>query len=173
MSTGYLVVLKSTKQIMQSYNPRYRGLFRTRPFYIKEYERGFDDPYFSGKYTNEHGLIANLHSAREALEQLGNVEDRNAFEIIYARTVDDSSRADIKGLRFLGFDVACYAPFWSIVVDSPSPADPLFQRLLERLNEYGLFGSEEDAREYLKSYRSVNPKSESLTLNIWGVYLVI
>ena len=171
MSRGYLVVLKAPADVQQSYNPRYRGLYRMRPFHIDEYEKGFDDPYMSGQYTDDHGLIPTVALARQVLEKYSDVERADAFEIIYAKDEPAAATAfsDSVGHHFLGYDVACDAPFWSIVVDAPS--DPRFLEWLN-LNQNGLFESAEHAIAYLNKYRSQFPEKQDVVLKIWELYLV-
>lgn len=164
MIEGYLVVLKSPKAILECPNPNYRGLFRTRPFFIDEYEKGFDDPYFSGKYTDEHGLIFNLPLAKQVLQNYIKVENPADFEIIFVGTnkLGNEHRSMPKELRFLGFDIACFSPFWSIVVDLRSA----------QLNANGLFNTLVDAVTYYDYYLSSQDKDQGLILNIWEVYNV-
>ncbi|TAH50150.1 MAG: hypothetical protein EYC68_14970 [Chloroflexota bacterium] len=170
---GFLVVLKSSEQIQHSYNPKYRGLYRTRPFYIEEYEKELNDPYFAGKYTDDHGLIPNLPFAAQVLAELVRMDDHASFEIIYVKDWEGASTLeDSSGFRFLGFDVACYSPFWSIVADSPNPEDPEVRAFLTKLNEYGLFSSGEEAESYREAYLNLYPNKQELILRIWEVYLV-
>jgi hypothetical protein len=173
-ATGFLVVLKRPDQVLHSYNPKYRGLYRTRPFYVEEYEKGFNDPYFSGKFTDGHGLVPNLQLAIQVLDELSKVETPTAFEILHVKEWTASSTLVEEAVSelFLGFDIACDSPFWSIVVDSPNPNDPEFRGFLTRLNQYGLFGSAEEARAYLEKYLASYPDKRELVLRMWQVHLV-
>jgi len=178
LSEGFLVVLKAPEDIMLS-NPCYRGLDRTAPWSQEKFEQGFEDPLVFADYTNEEGLIRSLSLAREVLDRFAQIESPGAFEIIYARTRDSTSvpsSPSVPGLRFFGLDVAGYAPFYSIVADVPSDyqSDPRTKRLVDRLNEHGLFDSIEDAKAYSDAYRSkwLTDAEQSAVLHLWDVYLV-
>lgn len=172
MSSGYLVVLRVPEIVPRSHNPRYRGLYRTRPFYMEEYEQGFDDPYFGSNYSDSENLIQDRSVITEFIKQYAPVEDPEAFEAIYVRTYQDnqSMNGEKPNFPFLGFDVAGVSPFWSIVADCPPPSDSRFSIYLGQLNEYGLFSTARIAREYLEAYFAEFPERRS-PMHIWQVYL--
>jgi hypothetical protein len=70
--------------------------------------------------------------------------------------------------RFLGIDIACTAPFWSVVADRP--ADAFVKEVIRALNSNGLFDNENDAVLYLSEYRSHHPEKADVDLFLWEVY---
>ena len=168
------MVLRSPEDISRSGNPRYEGLYRSPHWSQEKFEQGFDDPYVFGDSTNEAGLVRSLELARQVQHRFAQIESPEMLEIIYARTRERTSvpPSPGPGLGFLGFDVACYAPFWSIVADWPS--DARAEDFAAQLNQHGLFESIEDAQEYLDVYRArwLTDAEQSVVLHLWQVYLV-
>ena len=167
-SEGFLVVLRRPGDLLPT-NPRYRGLYRAPPYPSDDpAEQAVLEDYVFGSYTNEEAFIPDLTLARELLQRF-KAKSKRAFEIIYAKSGDLSDlRPPISGATFLGFDVACDAPFWSIVADFPIE----LSTYLERLNEYGLFDRLEDAQEYLQAYHDYGFDDDSPDLKPWAVFLI-
>jgi hypothetical protein len=164
---GYLVVLDRPDYFPRSLNKAYRGLYRTPPCREEDTAAGFEHPYVFGGYTDESGLIPDLETANNVLHRFGEITWQSSLEIIYAAT--DSPSADHaaeRGYTMLGFDVACLAPFWSIVVDQvPSDRIP-------DLNEYGLLSSGQEAGSWLADFRARRSVDSDIELLIWQVFLV-
>jgi hypothetical protein len=169
---GFLVVLKDPGISPRAWNPRYKGLCRTPPYREKEVEEGFEDPILFGDFVGEEGLAPDLATAQRVLDLFAEVEGPDALEILYARTCERGVKPSELPLesQFLGFDIACYAPFWSIVVDPPDHPDA--RRIIAGVNENGLISSLDDATSYLEAYRSRWIDDQSLILRIWEVHLV-
>jgi len=171
---GYLVVLKMPMDIISSRNPRYKGLFRTPPWSQEYYEKGFNDPYVFGEYTNEAGLIPSLELALEALGRFAEVISPVALEIIYAISCDNNDNPSIApaNLEFLGYDVAgSERPFWSLVVDLPLP-ESILSSYLDRLNDSGLFSSIIDTKAYLQEYIGHKLPHYDDPWTLWRIYRV-
>lgn len=162
---GYLVVLKQPVRWARA-NPGYKGLYRGPgwPTGIPEEEEPLD-AYVWGPYMDDAqgGLIPTLDLALELYHRFD--DSPREFEIIYASTSDEP--ADQTSSHFLGYDIACVSPFWSIVADWPS--DDSLTPFLAGLNENGLFGRLEDAESYLVRYRSVHPEKHKTILHVWRV----
>ncbi len=169
---GYLVVLNPPNYYPRSPNKQYRGLYRTPPYREEDAERGFEHPLVFGGFTNEAGLIADLATARQVLSRFGEVERGDRLEIIHVRSVHGNRDQELNsgsGLKWIGYDVACLAPFWSILVDwvpAELPASSL------RFNRYGLLNSLHDANMCLKGFRLRRPEDKDIVLYIWQVSLV-
>jgi hypothetical protein len=176
VSKGFLVVQRTTADILKSYHPGYQGVYRTPPWSQKDYEGGFRDPYVFGNYANEAGIIPTLSAARDVLDRFSERYPPNNLEIIYVAERHHRSKPDVPkslGRHFLGFDVAGpSSPFWSIVVDSPPPSDKRFRNALGRLNEFGLFNTSQEASKYLKDYRTHDLPDSNLPLTVWKVYRI-
>jgi hypothetical protein len=67
--------------------------------------------------------------------------------------------------------VADEAPFYSIVGDLPSD-DAYIDRLLEQLNENGLFRAFDQAKTYFETYRARWLEHQKVIFHIWEIYLV-
>ena len=163
---GYLVVLVESEYVLPT-NPRYRGLYRLPPYpsRVPEEEQAVED-YVFGSYKNKEGLIPESALARELLTRLSKSPRR--FEIIYARAYAGGRELlQAEPLHFLGYDVGCPSPFWSIVGDFPIE----LSSHSARLNEYGLFKEVGDAEAYLRAYHEGSFADDSPRLRIWEVYL--
>jgi hypothetical protein len=171
---GYLIVLKMPVDIISSRNPRYRGLFRTPPWSQEYYEKGFNDPYVFGEYTNEAGLIPSLDLAFEVLGRFAEIVSPVALEIIYAQSCDNNNKPSLHlaNLEFLGYDVAgSESPFWSLVADFPLH-EAILNSFLGKLNDSGLFSSIDDTKAYLEEYiRHKLPHYDS-PWTLWRIYRV-
>jgi hypothetical protein len=171
---GYLVVLKMPADIISSRNPRYKGLFRTPPWSQEDYEKGFNDPYVFGEYTNEAGLIPSLQLALEVLGRFTEVVPPVALEIIYAQSYDNNDNPSLHSanLEFLGYDVAgSESPFWSLVADFPLP-EAILNSFFCKLNDSGLFSSIDDTKAYMEEYiRHKLPHYDS-PWTLWRIYRV-
>jgi len=171
---GYLVVLRMPVDIRSSRNPRYKGLLRTPPWSEEYYEKGFNDPYVFGEYTNEAGLIPSVELALEVLGRFAEVMPPVTLEIIYAQSCDNNDNPSLHSanLEFLGYDVAgSESPFWSLVADFPLP-ESVLSSFLGRLNDSGLFSSINDTKAYLQEYiRHKLPHYDS-PWTLWRVYRV-
>jgi hypothetical protein len=171
---GYLVVLTRPEDILASQNPKYRGLYRTPPWSASAYEKGFDDPYVFGDFTNEIGLIKNLRFARQVKMRFSGLVSAESLELIYVRSYpydndQDHLTADSPGARFLGFDVAApESPFWSLLPDFPSEAADL-ESFLNKLNKFGLFDSVADSRAFLEAYIQHKLPHHDSSWVIWSV----
>lgn len=167
---GFLVVVRSPKDALQSSNPCYRGLDRMPPYPTENdaVEEALDE-YVFGEYKNEEGVIPSLDLAKELLKRFNSLSQK--FELIYTLSCDEA-RPALQPQEFtsLGFDVACHAPFWSPVGDLPIGVE--IKSFRDRLNEHGLFAFFEDAKEYLAAYRSQWLEDSETVLTIWEVYLV-
>ncbi len=172
LQSGFLVVLKYLPPDQTLYNPHYKGIDRTPPFSLENYQKGFDDPYLSRKYTNSYGLMPNIELARDALKDFSQTERIENLEIIFVQEWDRVQFDLLNDYEFLGYDVAADRPFWSIVNESPSPDDPHFNAILSKLNKYGLFTDARLANEYLDTYLSRFQSKHIEGLKIWEVYLV-
>lgn len=173
LQSGFLVVLKFLPQGQTLYNPHYKGIDRTPPFSLEEYQAGFDDPYLSRNYINSDGLIPSMELAKEALKDFSQIERAENLETIFVQEWDKVQTEELSGYEFLGYDVAADRPFWSIVNDSPSPEDPRFKAVLSKLNEYGLFADTRLAEEYLEIYSSQFQNKHARGLKIWAIYRVV
>jgi hypothetical protein len=132
-------------------------------------EAGFDDPLVFGNYTNTYGLITSLSGAQEVLALLGPVTEESELETIWTRRTGSTSPVP-HVTTFLGIDMACSAPFWSIIADPPN--DEFVRESVDRVNRSGLFQDEADTRRYLTSYRSAHPEKAGVMLYLCDVYAV-
>lgn len=167
---GFLVVLKSLRSGETIYNPNYKGIDRTPPFSLEEYEMGFNDPYLGGKYVNPDGLIPNLQLASQALVDFSKIEPAENLEIIFVQEWSKGQIEKEHTFNLLGYDIATDRPFWSIVNDSPSLTNPHFSGFLNALNKNGLFNSPQLAEEYLKTYILHIKKDQVSDLKIWVIF---
>lgn len=171
---GYLVVLKPGLADAVLNNSKYRGLYRTPPYSMESYQKGFDNPYVFEKSISEDGLIPTLDLAQSVRIKFTEIHKFDDLEIIYVQTWNSSVQPEvtIPNVRFLGFDIAGTAPFWSIVGDCPSSSDPRFHNELGQLNEYGLFDTVDLAEKYFKNHLTHFTEGRDQGLVIWRVYLV-
>lgn len=103
---GYLVLERPTK--VRGMPPEYRGLYRVPPFLIDDWP---EDPYMVEGLTSDGGFFSTLEGAEAARKAL--IELRSgSYEIVFATT-----GAGAVSTTELGYDVACLAPFWSILAD--------------------------------------------------------
>lgn len=161
---GYLVVLERPERSLPN-NPKYRGLDRLppQPALLRQEAEALD-AYVFGKYKDANGLIPSEERARE-LRDLFAVSPRS-FEIICVETVDDESSPPRRTL--LGYDVAGETPFESAVGNWPGQ---LFAECRVRLNEFGLFQSADEAKEFFHQFRRMYP-DEQPGLMVWRVWAV-
>jgi hypothetical protein len=166
---GYLVVDEHQRHLESIGLPDYRGLYRVHPWSEQEYEAGFNDPYVFGNYVNSAGLIPTVAEAHEVRERFLEVHPHAELEVLWTR--ECGICVDVPpDYAFLGIDVACTAPFWSILADLPP--DAFVQEAKDRKNQNGLFRGEADARWYLSQYRIRHPESTGTDLFLWEVYAV-
>jgi hypothetical protein len=160
---GYLVVSTDPTHIA-AVDPGYRGLYRTPPFDQTKFNDGFDDPYISDEFVNQDGLIPDIAAADAVWKRFASVMSPEHLELLWVETGDGSSvpTESVDG-EYLGYDVACLAPFWSIVAD---PARDVF---MPELNKHGLIGSYE-AAEVLRRTFSELPDGRDLDVYIWDVW---
>jgi hypothetical protein len=171
-SQGFLVVERSPQLVQGSLNPKYRGLYRTPPFRQEMYDKGFEDPYLTGKVLNEDGLIARLEDVESVLDVFSRMVDRDDLEIIYAERRDVLNvPLSYHAYRFLGFDVATRSPFWSIVADL-DVSYPEGRDIQAKLNENGLLASAQAGMQYRQAYGDTHPEDSSVDLLIWAVSLL-
>lgn len=163
---GFLVVLRVPSHLGR--NRKYRGIYRRPLWSMERYAAGWDDPYLSGDYVDDDGLIPTDDLARAVLDRLLDVEQREDLEVISVIR-DDSDVPDLappSGV-FLGFDVASRdAPFWSVVSDVP--VEPEIRAMTRNLNDYGLFNSHDDALTYFRLCIGT-PDFEPGGMSIWRV----
>lgn len=184
---GYLVVLKSTMEILKSeFPPHYQGRWNTRyqgidrmPAYYFPHESPFPEEnlamdlyVFSGNYKDDNGLIPSLSKAQELLKMFL-ASSRREFEIIYVETCDDEEQTcmELPNMVELGYDVAGEAPFYSHVFDFPRGED--FKGFFESLNEHGLFGSVHLAREFLSKCVALGVPDIDDGVRIWRIFRVV
>src|SRR5712691_2878505 len=147
---GYLIVQRNDRHLTTIGIPHYKGLYRTRDWSQQAYEGGFNDPLVFGAYTNSYGLIPTLREAVEVLQRFAEIEPIAELEIAWARQCDCKVDGP-SGCTYLGIDVACTAPFWSILADRPP--DEFVKRAADLMNPNGLFPDEDSAKWYLSEYR--------------------
>jgi hypothetical protein len=174
---GYLVVLKSEviRKEFPFNNPNYRGLYRTPPFLMETYEKGFDDPYAFGNQTNEEDLIPTLGSVHKVQAKYSELYKPEEMETIYVQTWEGEERTvtKVSNSLLLGYDVAGgRLPFWSIVGDCPPLNDVKIGPLLTQLNSNGLFDSGELAQEYFTSHLEFYSYGREQGLRVWAIYLI-
>jgi hypothetical protein len=157
-STGYLVVLK-TPEWPPSWgarlNDRYSGVDRV-PAYPSDFPEeaaALDDYVFGHLKSEDTNLIPDLASATDLLNRFSS--SPREFEIILCCPGPDSPeyQALLQAGRAvpLGYDVASFGDYWSIVDDFAS--GQWATQFLTRLNEHGLFREQRDAEDYLRAYR--------------------
>lgn len=163
---GYLVVL-SPDEAPPPGNLVYRGIDRLPPYPTSTPgEEGALEAYLVGGYKDAEGLLPTRESALELARRFDS--SPRSFEVIYVRSIDEGRDSSDSARTFLGYDVAGDTPFWSIVGDW---ADPTLADLLRRRNASGLFNRWEDAKEYLKEYRSRYPDDAAVPLRILEIWL--
>jgi hypothetical protein len=172
-SFGYLVVLKEPHDIASGANARYKGLYRKPPFLQDEWNRGFEDPYMKPTLTNDAGFFRDIETAEWALSQFVPIFGDQSLEIIYAEDVERKAAysAD-KPNKVLGYDIACEAPFWSILADpplSPDIDDAQLMEMLDRLNAHGLLDDSRDAANYRRRYYEQWQGDPDVRLYVWEV----
>jgi hypothetical protein len=173
-SKGFLVVLRPSVSNKGLNNPEYRGLDRTPPWSMEMFARGFDDPYVYEDFITPEGLIPTLALALQVQSEFAKVYDLKDTETIYVQTpgVSGLRRMNSPDMRFLGYDVAGAAPFWSIVGDCPPLSDSNLGRFLAQLNADGLFDSRELTADYFAEHLRHHSEGRDQGLEIWEVYLV-
>lgn len=162
---GYLVVLRDP-EIRSGSNPKYRGVYRMPPYptSIPEESVVIDD-YVFGKYKDSDGLIPTLALANQLVD--GFSDSPREYEIIYVETLDAPVDDSKEEFDLLGFDVACGAPFWSIVADWPKKKHDLHN---SKLNQNGLFPNWHDAHNYLVDYLAEDDSGlRDVTLHVWRI----
>jgi hypothetical protein len=171
-AAGYLVVLRDASALSPR-NPSYRGLYRVPPFVQGRFDEGFDDPYLLDPRVMPNGLLPSLDVAQEFLETFRRDHQAGELEIIRARTCEDDEPGETAAphTSTLGFDVAAFAPFWSILADiSIAPdADQEVGRFLSLRNQNGLFPDPDAARAYRDYYTSASDEAAGVDLRIWEV----
>jgi len=172
---GFVVVQKSPSVNRGRFNSIYRGVDRLVPWSKEKFGNGFNDPYLSAKYTTDDGFIRNLPLAKEVVSYFSEIVGSDNLEILYIMErsgAEELGSLPGRGLSVLGFDVAGNeSPFYSIVNDFPPPSEVSFQGFREQLNENGLLGSVDLAREYLTVYLQRYPEERDQEFVIWEVYL--
>jgi hypothetical protein len=85
------------------------------------------------------------------------------FEIICAaQDVDESAVAPPGCVRPLGFEIAGYSPFWSVLAHQGN--DALGSSIAKAVNEHGLLRTRAKATEWLRKYRVAHPEDADLDL---------
>ena len=101
------------------------------------------------------------------MRRYAEIEPSTELAIIWTREAD--SRVDApSACTYLGIDVACTAPFWSILADRPS--DEFVKRAAELMNPNELFPDVDRASWYLSEYRRHHPEKAEIELFLWEVY---
>jgi hypothetical protein len=163
-----LVVEREADDLVKAGIPKYRCLYRTPTWSQQAYEHGFDDPIVFGSYTDSFGLIWDLKSARDVRERFLAWNPSKALEIIW--TGDPAAAATpVPFDTPLGIDIACKAPFWSIIADAGPEQVELLKRIL---NQNWLFDEAPNAQQYLSEYRGSHLGHSPLHLYLWTVYFV-
>ena len=162
-----MVVQRDVSHIRSVQNTKYKGLYRTPPWSQSAFDDGFNDPIVFGNLTDKAGLIRDLVAANNVLERFAEVYQRANLEILWTRS-HDAEIPPPPHFRRLGTDIACKAPFWSILADMP--AGPLADWALVRVNDNGLFDDVETALMYLSRYRAEHPEHREIDLFVWEVY---
>lgn len=166
-AAGYLIVERNDRILIAIGIPHYKGLYRTPDWSQEAYESGFNDPLVFGTYTNSYGLIPILREAVEVVQRFAEIEPIAGLEIVWTRQA--GSHVDVPlACTYLGIDVACTAPFWSILADRPG--DDFVKRAAEFINPEGLFPNADRASWYLSEYRRHHPEKAEIVLYLWEVY---
>jgi hypothetical protein len=162
--SGYLVVSTEPARI-DAADQNYEGLYRTPPFDQAKYDAGFDDPYITDEFVDEDGLIPDIATADTVRKRFASIMPPEHLEVLWVATADGESLPTEapEGAKMLGHDVACLAPFWSIVAD-PVPDIPT-----PELNEHGLLDSYEDAGLLRKRFTGT-PHGRVAELYVWEVW---
>jgi hypothetical protein len=162
--SGYLVVSTDPAHIGGA-DRNYQGLYRTPPFEQAKYNAGFDDPYITDEFVDEDGLIPDIATADTVRKRFASVMPPEHLEVLWVTTAagDNVPTEAADGADMLGHDVACLAPFWSIV------ADPAPDVSMPDLNEHGLLDSYEDA-ELLRERFADTPDGRVTELYVWKVW---
>jgi hypothetical protein len=166
VSEGYVVVVRELEDA-----PEYKGMDRT-PGNMEEL--GLEDPWLSGEYPDDTGLLPTAAFAQRILSRYAEAFGRDSVELIYGRIWDGAEpRLVSDELRFIGFDVAGEdLHFCSAIKEYDFGSGFKTDAFAEKRNPYGLFDTPEDALAYQKIYTEEKLFLYEADRVIWEVYAV-
>jgi hypothetical protein len=115
--------------------------------------------------VNDEGLLEDMGAVETVLERFSDVMPKRDLAVLWVTTAvhRESDRRAPAGWQLLGYDVACYSPFWSVIADPPR------DMTLPELNQCGLVASRQAGEEIRDAFGDT-PDGGELEMLVWELW---